>query len=416
MDKFTFSKSAFFLASDVDETSVELSWDIGGTLEVYIWYRINASSWVRAVPPYPKPFDYDANAWKNKGNVSLTSGLGVVEALVSNLSYYDPNGAGSPLPLDPPPVHFASCYLLRSNRAPLVDGRIITNWSGTYFSVLCHQDHDPLAKFDERTFARLEIGKDQPVQADDAPSGFLRFKNPPILWNIDPYNMDHGLMIADPRLYPGNTYWALLTLTNQVGDWDFYTFKFTLRQRKVVFTFDEIHIINDGSEQHNDAAFHIWLTEGWGWNEANHVYIPQLEISDRPSPGEEGMEHIKLNGPHRFSGPITIGPRVIVPEQDDPHASDFDASIGNERIAALAYGIAEGDGIDGSDRTANFELPHVLDGRRPLARFVYGFLHFPVGPDEELTDEPFYSRARPDIPGENEFIFALIGSYSVTYE
>lgn len=426
MREFKFNTNILIVDDNVSTGRVTLSWDLSSTGPIWIWYRENGKPWVRAIPrnPYlpgdwpkdiimPAEFRY---RWRNPDQSEFVSLLGVLEAVAFSSYDDDPNS-------DFPRTEVASarCLILTRNQADLNNERFFPKSSGTSVSVRTRREPGLPTEFaDRRSFAIFQVGLKEPIQDPNKPRGMFEFADPPILTAIDNYNLLHEMEIADRLLFPGNVFWGLLTLVDHYGQWQCYKFQFATLRRKVVVTFDEIHIVNDGSEQHNDAAFYVWLTEGWIWDAPNSIYIPELEITDRPTPGdakEWGMEHIKLIGPQRFAGPITLGPKVIVPEQDkdDPN---FDKTVGNERIAALAYGIAEGDGVaDPHDRAANFVFAHVLDGIRPKPENVLdGFLRFPVGSRyETVTGRRFSFRCKPQTV-DNEFEFALHGTYSVSYE
>lgn len=414
MQGLHFSQRKVFLDDSTDTVDLQLSWRFNSAYQVYIYYRKNGGSWIQDEPDYPKPFPDDPKAFETTGSRNYTANLGVIEVLATNLDYYQPNQTIK----DPPPIGFDRCLVVKERGGTqLWDGRFFRDHGGTWVSYRCAKSQiDPVAKYDQRTFAVFEIGKSAPVAAaaEGPLANFMQFADEPILSDVSDYNFAHGSLIADRQLYPGNDFWGLVTLVNQVGDWNTIQFPFKTHSRKVVINFDELHIVNDGSEQHNDAEFRIWVSEGWQLPAA--CRIPELEISDRPSPGEEGMEHIKLKGPGRFPDPIVLGPKTIVPEQDDSTADGFDPSVGNELVAILAYGIAEGDGIlDPHDRAANFDLPHVIGPIRPPQKRIYGFLDFPLGPDaEEVSNDDFLFNCKGQTDG-NEFWFAVIGTYSVTY-
>ena len=393
---------------NVFEAPVTLSWKLDGLGSIYIWTRKNGGQWIRAESSDPA-LPGDPFLWRNPGNRAFIGDVGIIEAIAFGSASDNPNSDPSP------EIAIDRCLILNRSRNILNDERFFPAVTGTSVAVRTRADQPPSVVSDRRSFAIFQVDTTEPIQDINKPAGLFEFAQPPMLTMVQNYNLVHAMEIADRLLFPGNNFWGLLTLVDIYGQWQCFKFPFRTLRRTVVVTFDEIHIINDGSEQHNDAEFYVWLTEGWVWAGTNSIHIPELEISDRPSPGEEGMEHIKLIGPGRFAGPIILGPSVIVPEQERD-APNFNKFIGNEFVAALAYGSAEGDGIgDPHDRAANFEPAHVLDGIRPIQKLTDGFLRFPVGSAvEAVTKRHFEFICSPQTDG-NEFEFSLIGTFSVSY-
>lgn len=412
--EFKFNTNILMVDLNVTEAIVTLSWQLDGLGPIYIWTRKTGEGWFRAQTSTPA-IPGDPFAMENHGSRTFIGYVGILEAIAYHIADANPNSDA------PPEVAIDRCLILSSNAVALNDERFFPSASGTSIKIRTRADQPPPSVLsDRRSFTLFQVDTAEPIHDVNKPDGLFEFAQPPMLTKLDGYDLLHEMEIADRLLFPGNRFWGLLTLVDIYGQWQCYKFQFQMLRRKVVVTFDEIHIVNDGSEQHNDAEFYVWLTEGWTWLGPNSIHIPELEITDRPTPGDNeewGMEHIKLIGPQRFAGPITLGPSVIVPEQD-MGTPNFNKMIGNEYVAALAYGSAEGDGVaDPHDRAANFIPSHVLNGIRPPRHLITkGLLHFPVGSDvEQVTNRTFVFPCRPDTV-DNEFQFDLIGTYSVTYE
>jgi hypothetical protein len=210
----------------------------------------------------------------------------------------------------------------------------------------------------------------------------------------------HTLLYASDVLLPGNDYWATLLLLGEDGTWQSRKKQFTTRKRTVEILLKEIHIINDGSPGHNQASFRLWVCEGNSF--ANACALSEREISDRPSPGEEYMEYIALSADCQI--PIRFGPSLVTRDR--------------QRVSVLTRGIAKST-IGHDDISGNFAPDNGFPANPPFEESIQddAFLYLPVGVREQVEEADFSTYAEPlNNPGDNEFEYEVIGTYSVTYE
>lgn len=208
----------------------------------------------------------------------------------------------------------------------------------------------------------------------------------------------HALEVASEALLPGNPFHALLLVVDGEGNWQMEHHAFTTKRRRVTIGFEELHVINDGAEGNNEARFTNWILQG---NRIQSVCnVPEQEITDRPSPGEELLEHIPLG--FHCGLPITLGPERITAD--------------NWRLAILTRGIAPVT-IGSDEKAGNFlpgppgSSPDIFGGSPfPGANFP-----FPVGSKrEEMKDEPFEVTAIP-FASDDELRYSVLALFSVEY-
>jgi hypothetical protein len=248
------------------------------------------------------------------------------------------------------------------------------------------------------TVAVLQVSTKRPVTDGE---GFMSFDPASVLAvHTDSVpSRSHGLEVASEAMLPGNPFHALLLVIDGDGNWQVEYRQFTTRKRRVKVVFDEIHVINDGGNGHNHAHFTHWILQGDRLR--NTCAVPETEITDRPSPGEEHMEHVPLG--FHCGLPVTLGPEKITED--------------NQRLAILTRGVAPDP--FGAEKAGNF-----LSGpppNPPSDKFTGSNLasdavfQFPIGSRRErVDDEPFEVIARPFTTGD-ELMYSVQVTISVGY-
>ena len=344
-------------------------------VEPVLWERTNGSRWQRRI----------ISTFSGNYPIELQAGQ-VYEVLMYDREDVDPNVAiDDPAP---PVARTAVAAIVKRTPADLLESEE-HDAGGTYVSWYPRTGPN-------MTRAIMQVGRTEPQQDGD---GVFQMANPLGTLTSDPTNL-HQLVFVGEAILPGNDYWASLLLFTDEGDWQSLSIPFTTLLRKVEILLQEIHVINDGSPGHNRASFRLWVCEGDTF--ASACALSEREITDRPSPGEEYMEHLALSADCAL--PVKIGPSAVPKER--------------RLVSVLTRGIAKST-LGEDDISGNFDPTNSFPDNPPLLESINGdaFLYFPTGLNETLEDAEFWSYANPlNNPGDNEFTYEVIGSYSVTYE
>ena len=343
--------------------------------EPVLWERTSSGRWRRRI----------ISTYSGNFPLELRAGQ-VYEVLMYEREDVDPNVAID----DPaPPVARGTVAAIEKRTPTSLSEGEESGAGGTYFS--WYPRHPSI-----KTQAIMQIGRDEPQQDDD---GVYVLDNP--IGTVDHgFSTFHELVFASDAILPGTAYWATLLLIGEGGGWQSKSLAFTTKLREVEILLQEIRIINDGSPGHNRASFRLWVCEGDTF--ASACALSEREISDRPSPGKEYMEHLALSADCAI--PIKIGPAAVPPER--------------QRVSILTRGIAKST-VGHDDISGNFDPTNDFPANPPLLESIAGdaFLYLPVGPDETVEEADFWTYAKPlNNPGDNEFTYEVIGVYSVTYE
>lgn len=357
----------------------------------FIWERTDDDPW--------SPIDVHSErviSSTNPGQEGLfhtTLDLGrTCQVLMYHVKDADPNVA-----INDPYEPIARCSTMALRKGPPSSALVDVNehdGGGTWFG--CY----PQTSVDTR--AVLEISRDAPTPDSD---GVLHVTGS-IGRNLSvTFGQGHALEVASAAMLPGHPYFALLLVFGKDGAWEQRVISFTAKQRRVAISLEEIWIINDGDYGHNTASFRVWVAEGPKIVAEGH--IPEREITDRPSPGEEFMEHIPL---YPFiSAPIVLGPSVIY-DGDNAHARNRSVAILTRGIASVTVGT---DDISGNflPGPASNAYPDEFQG----TIFPGAHLRFPIGRTHETVDDRQFSTRAIPLTGGNEFTYEVSGRYTVTY-
>ncbi|GAA4564065.1 hypothetical protein [Planotetraspora kaengkrachanensis] len=233
------------------------------------------------------------------------------------------------------------------------------------------------------TFFTVQVSAAPPEVDGD---GMPFFVNPLAFGATNAFDTNHFLEVASWDLVPGNSYHALVLLSNEKGEWQVLQFALQTKLRKVTIVLDEIHVINDGDFGDNKARFSVWVKEGG--KDVRGFNLPEREISDRPDPGKEWQEHIKL--PADWS-PVVIGPAQVTLE--------------NATVSILTRGVAPV--VIGKDQIAgNFVGAKAFHDA--LFRFGIG------SADEEVQGAQLTTRAI-HLSSDDEFEYSVTAFFTVEY-
>jgi hypothetical protein len=375
--KITPSPVMINVDADPPQTSGEARVSYHADFTPYLWERILGNPWTH-------PSLDSSHQW----TITLNPG-DIYQVLMYDWLDADPNVA-----IDDPVSPLATATTVGlPKRTPTT---LITADPEAFFAGGTYVQWRP--KTTTPTRAVMQVGLDEPDQDAD---GVEVIANP--IWTVEEdFTNFHTLLFgSDARpLLPGTDYWATLLVFDAAGRWQSVKQPFTTRKRTVEIILQEIHIIDDGSPGHNDASFRLWICEGDTFVSA--CALPEQEISDRPSPGEEYMEHIGLSA--ACVVPLRFGPSAVTAER--------------RRVSILTRGIAKST-FGKDDISGNFDPDNGFPDNPPLQSSIrdHAFLYLPAGPDEALDEAEFTTYADPlNNPDDNEFSYEVIGVYSVKYD
>jgi len=176
-------------------------------------------------------------------------------------------------------------------------------------------------------------------------------------------------------------------------------------RRRIRVSLDEINIVDDGADGDTQASFKIWVLNGVLLK--NRFDVPELEISDSPSPGRESEEYIELAA----IGPpvdVVIGPEAVT--QEKLHRNDslaiFTRGIANVPLGEdhISGNFLPGPPVSSGDPSEAFSGT-IFDG----ATFA-----IPFGAASEIVDRaPFSVRAMP--LSDHEFTYDVSVTISIDY-
>ena len=251
------------------------------------------------------------------------------------------------------------------------------------------------------TAATVQVGKEPPVVGSD---GMPRFDT--VLASLTDFGFltSHDIRMKSRGLLPGNSFHALLRVSDQHGNWQTAQQPFRMKQRSVTVVLDQLHIIDDGADGNTTASFKVWVLDGARLK--NRFDVPDQTISDSPSPGNVSEEFI------RFSD---ISPEVKV--EIGPDTVTTTGVNRNDTLGILTRGIAAAFGDDNISGNylpgpglAPGDPPDLFTGTPDPGTLF----DFPIGHAAEVVDQqPFVVRAKP--LGSHEFEYDVSVMISVHY-
>jgi len=407
-----------------------LRWDITGEPAVYFWYKKNNKGrWRAAIydtdPDVPHKFSDPTDSselGQRNGNRDKEWGPGRYVFVAFTDSILNPND--NPNLDDPTPLFRLNFVILRDSTTLLQDTP--EDWGSTGTQINAYAHGVPNAK---PTFAVLRVDTMEPQRPGGTVTGAAGGAPYPPSWldfpRLDPGAPGYVAPITAPRptsqqdlapthvpitvaskyFLPGQSYWALLLVYTENGEWQVKKGRVKMMRRIVEITFREISIDNDGAYGEGKAYFHWWVVDRD--LVAKSYRTGTIPIHDQPVPGEEWKEHIGLS--------------TYIPEEDTPLRLGPHEVSEDKFNRCLILTRAIGKHTTGTDdKSGNVKVELTVGTVPPEGEILEGAgLEFPIGADKERFEgKRFFMEAANvnDDDDSNEFRYTIRGLYSVDYE
>ncbi|MDQ2655548.1 MAG: hypothetical protein M3Z20_21165 [Chloroflexota bacterium] len=345
-----------------------------------IWERKLGSRWERRV----------VDLYSGQYVIELEAG-DVYEVLLYDRSDVDPNVA-----IDDPgsPVDRAAAAGLTKRTETVFTENEEKSAGGTYVAWV------PNNSVGTKFRAIMDVGRSAPLQTDE---GVDFIPNPMAVLTSD-YATSHILWFGSEAIIPETEYWAALLLVGEEGGWQSVTYLFKTQKRDVELILKFAHIINDGSAGTNEASFRFFVLDGNAFADA--CYLDERTIWDKGN--EEGQFSLEY---------LALSADCNVPM----HITSREGMTDRGFVAVLTRGI--GKVVDNNDDiSGNFNPSNDFPDNPPFQHDIFpdAFLYLPVATNrdqpEELEDVDFETVVVPlNNPGDNEFRYSVVATYSVTY-